>query len=268
MLGNIHVEVNEVITVESLPFRSAPSARRLFTCVLLGLASVFATPANATVEAGQAAYERGDYPGAFAAWEAAASAGNPDAQYALAALYSRGRGVARNHELANQWYLTAAKGGQVEAQYRIGMRYRNGDGLPRDFVGAYVWLRLATKNGHRKAASALKRVAAKLTLEQRANAVLAGGSRDGERRVPSDSPLSEKRALIRQIQTHLLLLGFNTGAVDGFAGGLTVKALRSYQRQFGMEPNGRMTAAVLDALKETLAVDRGASTRANTTSNN
>jgi TPR repeat protein len=228
--------------------------KRLGVVAALCLSLSCAFPVWASVQAGHDAYERGDYAAAHEAWKEAALAGNPDAQYALGALYSRGQGVKRDQEQANRWYLVAAKAGQVEAQYRIGMRYRTGDGLPKDYVSAYTWLRIAARNGHVKAASALKRVKKKLSSEQ---ITFAERSRRHEPRVPTDSPLSEKRALTRQIQTHLLLLGFDTGAIDGFAGGLTVKALRSFQRKVGIKADGRMTAQALVALKQALSEDRG-----------
>ena len=162
-----------------------------------------------------------------------------------------------DQEKANQWYLAAARAGQVEAQYRIGMRYRTGDGLPKDFEQAYAWLKLAAGSGHRKATAAAKRIGKKLTPAQRSAALR---SRSLEPRVAQDSPLSEQRALIRNIQTHLLLLGYDAGAVDGFAGGQTKGALRSFQRRSGLPADGKMTRKALDALKSALGAERAKGT--------
>ncbi len=77
----------------------------------IGLALMFgAPPAQAGYQDGVAAYERGDYMRAFAELEAAAQAGNTDAQYYLGLMYANGQGVAKDENLAGQWLSCAATG--------------------------------------------------------------------------------------------------------------------------------------------------------------
>ena len=247
------------IVVVNSPIRVSGTLVFLLTCLATPFA--WADP----IEVGQAAYERGDFEQAFAAWSGAAADGDPDAQYALGALYSRGRGVNRNQDKANEWYLIAARNGQVEAQYRMGIRFRTGDGLPKDFVRAYRWLRLASSNGHRKALGAADRLSRRLTSEQRA----AAAHKPSERgpRLVGASPLDKKLALVRKIQVHLRLLGYDAGAVDGIAGSLTVKAVQQFQRHAGLEPDGRISAATLADLQAALAAERGRDSGAPSTNN-
>ena len=70
----------------------------------------------------------------------------------------------------------------------------------------------------------------------------------------SDRPLS--RAEVEEIQSHLNVLGFAVGEPDGVAGPVTRRAVRAYQRDVGLPPDGYPSADLLRQLRQA-AVDPG-----------
>jgi TPR repeat protein len=52
----------------------------------------------------------------------AADQGDPDAQFELADMYHRGRGVQKDTNVAASWYLRSAQQGLAIAQWTIGRR--------------------------------------------------------------------------------------------------------------------------------------------------
>ena len=87
----------------------------------------------------------------------------PEAQYLLAAAYSRGLyGVRRDDAAAAEWLRRSARQGNVEAQYALANAYAEGRGVPRDPNEALGWIQLAARNHHPGAAAALERIQAML----------------------------------------------------------------------------------------------------------
>lgn len=70
--------------------------------------------------------------------------GDPRAQAWLGYLYSQGRGVPQNHQLAAYWYRCAAIQGNAFGQFLVGLMYDKGLGVPQDFVLAHAWVNRAT----------------------------------------------------------------------------------------------------------------------------
>ena len=77
---------------------------------------------------GMAAAIRKDYPAAITAFQKAASAGNPIAQFNLGVMYGKGLGVARNYPEALSLFQQAAIQGRMEALTAIGICYIYGHG--------------------------------------------------------------------------------------------------------------------------------------------
>lgn len=229
-------------------------------CLTVLLAWLGSTPAQASFENGLAAYNRAEYQQAFRAWQPAAKAGDPNAQYALGSLYARGQGVARDQQLATRWYHAAATNGQLDAQYRMAIRYQTGAGLEKDAGRALTWYRIAAKSGHPKAKAAAKRLSKRMTPAELAAAqkLRLHGERT-EVRVAQDSPLSESRSVVRQVQAYLRLLGYDPGAVDGMRGGATIEALKAFQRDAGLAPDGRPTPQALRILKQAMGAGQNVS---------
>lgn len=120
----------------------------LAAIMLAGLAA----PAWAThLDAGLAAYERGDYATALREWKPLAKQGDADAQYNLGLVYSRGNGVPRDDAEAAKWYRKAAEQGFAAAQFNLGVMYSNGKGVPRDGAEAAKWYRKAAEQGYASA---------------------------------------------------------------------------------------------------------------------
>jgi TPR repeat protein len=69
----------------------------------------------------------------------AAQAGNDDAQFYLAALYSAGVGVPRSDEEAVRWFARAAEQGHSHAMLILGGLYAVGRGVQKDNIRAYKW---------------------------------------------------------------------------------------------------------------------------------
>lgn len=82
-------------------------------------------------------------------FQRAAEQGLPEAQYNLAFLLERGRGVEKNEEEAAKWYQAAAQSGDSEAMYALSFMHRMGrGGMLKDPAQSIDLLKLAASNGH------------------------------------------------------------------------------------------------------------------------
>ncbi len=96
------------------------------------------------------------YPGQVAA----AEAGDPRAQFALAIMYDTGDGVPHDFPLALTWFRRAAEGGYDVAQAKLGLMYLVGWAVPRDPGAAARWYRKAADQGNTIAQLRLARLSA------------------------------------------------------------------------------------------------------------
>ena len=111
---------------------------------LVVIALAAPAPAHAaSLRAGIAAYDREDFNAAAAILRPLAIAGDARAQSYLGYMYSTGRGVPQNYNVAAYWYFRAANQGETTAQYRLGLLYDKGDGVQQDVIKAHMWLDLA-----------------------------------------------------------------------------------------------------------------------------
>ncbi len=109
--------------------------RKFIKAALVVIALALATPVAAQdFEAGDKAYNRGDYAAALREWR----------------------------PLAEQ--------GDALAQASLGVMYRLGWGVPLDYVQAHLWWSLAASQGNKNAASNRDKVAGMMTPEQIAEA--------------------------------------------------------------------------------------------------
>jgi membrane-bound lytic murein transglycosylase B len=69
-----------------------------------------------------------------------------------------------------------------------------------------------------------------------------------QKRCPDDLTVL-KRDEMRELQTHLAKLGYDTIGADGFAGPNTNAALRNFQRDNGLTPDGFASGAILEHLR-------------------
>lgn len=80
------------------------------------LATLISTPLRADLEAGLAAYEKGDYATAFDEYRQAAEAGDVDAFGKLAGLYLYGVGTEKDYTSAYVWFGLAQHSGDKYAE--------------------------------------------------------------------------------------------------------------------------------------------------------
>jgi hypothetical protein len=90
---------------------------RCFPLLLLAALVAAGAPAFADAMAdANAAFKRGDFPGAAQLYRAAAAEGNPDAQMLLAFMYHDGQGVPRDMLHAYMWFAVAMTGYDAASQ--------------------------------------------------------------------------------------------------------------------------------------------------------
>ena len=102
-------------------------------------------------------YESGDispdYAEAAKLFQQAAEAGHTGAEYYLAVLYEKGKGVPKDTAAALRWYQQSAMNGHIEAAMALGNLYGDGLAVERDRLAAFVWYSVAAAHGHKVAAT-------------------------------------------------------------------------------------------------------------------
>jgi hypothetical protein len=89
------------------------------------------------------AYDRADYRTALAVWQAAADAGDAEAQYYVGSIHEKGLGTAPDPARAAEWYRRAAEQGYAAAQVAYGYLCERGLGVAQDTAAALNWYRRA-----------------------------------------------------------------------------------------------------------------------------
>ncbi|SEH08660.1 serine/threonine-protein kinase [Candidatus Venteria ishoeyi] len=110
------------------------------------------------LQAGLAAYRRGDAETTLAKWQPLAEAGLSQAQFLLGVLYHEGELVPKDYAKALNWTRKAAQQGDEDAQYNLGFMYEHGEGLTADTQQALYWYRKAAAQGEAKARRAVRRL--------------------------------------------------------------------------------------------------------------
>lgn len=106
----------------------------------------------AEVDAGAAAYARGDYKTALSEWLPLAERGNITAQLHVGQMLRDRQGVRwRDFEGAAAWFRRAAAGGNAEAEYALGRLHYEGFLVPRDSAEMRNMLKAAAWQGHARA---------------------------------------------------------------------------------------------------------------------
>ncbi len=80
---------------------------------------------------------------------------NASEQFKLGVVFAKGQNVAKDPQLAFQWYQKAAEQGHSDAQYALGLVFENGDGVSKDYESAKYWYQKAVISGHNFAKKAL-----------------------------------------------------------------------------------------------------------------
>lgn len=123
-----------------------------------------------SLNAGLAAYRRGDYVRTANLLGPLALQGNARAQAMLGYLYANGLGAPQSYFAAVDLYTKAAERGNPTAQYLLGLMYDKGFGVIRDEILAYKWLNLAASAASKREAQYYVRlrdsIASKMTGAQ------------------------------------------------------------------------------------------------------
>jgi localization factor PodJL len=228
--------------------------------------------ASAAETEGDAAYQNKDYANALAAYQTAAEAGGEYGQFMLANMYLAGEGVKRdpmkylhwmqqsadngyppanylmglaylrsNAAKAAQYFEAAAKEEHGTAMYMLGLMYASGMGVEPSDREALRWFRLAKAQGVQVENQFLHAASIQTYMKQ-----------VDQQAARSRQAAFEQQKRVREIQQLLTDLGYEPGPVDGLFGSKTRAAIQTFQREKGLEPDGRATDSVLNALKKAL----------------
>lgn len=122
--------------------------------ILIALAAMLlagnalADASSRAVQAGESAYERGDFEAAADHWRRAAQADHAQAEFRLGTLYDEGLGVPEDAARAAEWYRRAAEHGSEKAQFNLAHMYARGRGVEQDEAEAARWYRRAAERGN------------------------------------------------------------------------------------------------------------------------
>lgn len=106
-------------------------------------------------DAGQAAFDRGEYARALAEIAPLAEDGFAPAQHRLGVMYLHGAGVGQNAADAVFWLSKALEQGFAPAAQSIADLYRSGQGVPLNPVKALHWYQVAAEGGETRSMIAL-----------------------------------------------------------------------------------------------------------------
>lgn len=213
-------------------------------------------------------YEKGigitrDIPQAKTWYQMAAAQGNASAMHNLAVLFAMGADGTPDHESAIGWFQRAAELGVKDSQYNLGILAANGQGMDQSLEESYKWFALAALAGDKEAAKRRDEVFKVLQPEQQeraratvklwkpqplvdsANTVVVPDEwREGNEQTAS---VDMKKA-IQNIQGILNNNGYDAGPADGVMGARTKAAIKAFQTDSGLTPNGQIDDALVKAL--------------------
>lgn len=188
----------------------------------------------------------------------AAQNGNVRAMHAAGAMFINADTTMENQEQAARWFEQGALHGLRDSQFNLALLFQSGYGVPESPADAYAWFLIAADNGDEAAATRAADLRRELSVEQRnaaeevANAFTprsadpAAQGRFGDR----DALAGQDLTLIARAQDLLGDLGYDAGPADGDFGPQTREAIVAYQSDQGLDPTGRVDAALLARLEQ------------------
>ena len=116
--------------------------------IMAAVLAAFASAATAAdLDAGAAAYHRGDHAAALREFRPLAEQGDAQAQFWLGLMHAFGDGVPLDVAVSAAWYRKAAEQGHPDAQNNLGVMYDEGVGVSEDDREAAAWYRRAAEQG-------------------------------------------------------------------------------------------------------------------------
>ena len=183
----------------------------------------------------------------------------------LALYFAEGRGgVDINMPKAAKWFEKAAERGVVDSQFNLGVLFESGQGLPQNMENALVWYSIAGAQGDQMAAGrvgVLRQTLPAADVERADSRIAAfAPSRIDEEangifnnvpwaKPPQVASNNAAKAGIIQTQTLLNELGYTVGAADGAIGPKTKNAILDFQRVYGLEETGVVSAELIENLE-------------------
>ena len=138
--------------------------------IVVGFVLMLTVSGCTDYQAGEDAYNRGDYETAFKKFLPLAEQGDARAQVYLGLMYANGEGVPQNDTEAVKWLRLAADQKKAHAQCWLGYMYENGKGVSQDYVLALMWLNLAVAQGDADSAKRVEKLEKEMTPNQIAEA--------------------------------------------------------------------------------------------------
>jgi TPR repeat protein len=114
---------------------------------ITALLLICASPVLAQYEAGQAAFDAGDYQKAQAAWQKGAESEDPRCLYSLGYLAQFGLAGTADLDAAMSWYEKAAAKKSADALYALGLMYETGQAGDKDLGKAFDYYHQAAAAG-------------------------------------------------------------------------------------------------------------------------
>lgn len=128
-----------------------PSAPLLFEYSIPTLPRNSLKEWDALVDKGWVYYKQDQYADALTCFKKAAAARAPRGWYALAVMYTNGKGVIKDKTKAELFYaliIDAASKKDMQAQFALGLMHHNGYGVTQSYIEAYQYYTLAEKQGY------------------------------------------------------------------------------------------------------------------------
>ncbi len=224
-------------------------------------------------------YEKGrgvakDFDMARIWYQRAIGRGNVKAMHNLGVLHAEGAFGEQDLASASQLFLQAAEYGLRDSQYNLGILNARGLGVPKNLPKAYQWFSIVARNGDKDAQAKRAQIADQLDPEMRAatdllvntwkpepidvaaNSVsmnpawdLSAATTGSIRVVGENTATDASREMIMEVQALLINKGYRLGQPDGYMGPKTSAAIRSFQQTLGLPADGRVTPALLSALR-------------------
>jgi localization factor PodJL len=203
-------------------------------------------------------------------YERAAEQGNRKAMHNLAVLHADGINGQPDFANAARWFRAAAELGLNDSQYNLGILHVRGLGVPQNLAEAYKWFAILASHGDKDAAARRDAVAGQMDASAVAAARLAAKTWKAKPLIaqanavrlpdagwaspePASNPALPGPEIIRTAQKLLSLGGYQPGPADGRWGPMTQTAIRTFQRDAGLEATGELTPDLLQKMHSRLA---------------
>ncbi|WP_120498060.1 peptidoglycan-binding protein [Kiloniella sp. EL199] len=217
--------------------------QRLVFAGLVGIGlSLSSVALSASFDDAMAAFDRRDYTVAFRDFSEVAMKGSRDAQFMLGYVYSKGYGTTQDYVQAHKWFNIAASQGDREARRARDKLtpFMSAQQISQAQEEAANWQPVTDKQKADITSEKLETVETK-------DGPLITWSNPGSSETTSQINLTRDEK--RELQRRLRGAGYDPGPIDGLPGERTLRAIRSYQSDFGLAVDGLVSREILEDLR-------------------